>query len=110
VRRRITRLSALTTVAQPASHATAHQLLIETPAPQLRTEPTAVTRLALRQTAPSELISVAKPPRRMTEPQPLAELILASRPPSRETVLQRTVRLTVPQGQELTPVLQPPTR
>ena len=100
----------MTTVAQPASYVTAHQLLIETSAPQLRTEPTAVTRLALRQTAPSELISVAKPPRRMTEPQPLAELILASRPPSRETVLQRTVRLTVPQGQELTPVLQPPTR
>ena len=100
----------MTTVAQPASYVTAHQLLIETPAPQLRTEPTAVTRLALRQTAPSELISVAKLSRRATEPQPLPELILALRPPSCETVLQRTVQLTVPQGQEWIPVIQSPMR
>ena len=100
----------MTTVAKPASYVTAHQLLIETSAPQLLTEPTAVTKRALRQTAPPELISVAKLSRRVTEPQPLPELIPALRPTSRETVLQRTVRLTVPQGQELTPVLQPPTR
>ena len=97
-------------VAKPPSYETAHQLLIETSAPQLLTEPTAVTKLALRQTAPPELISVAKLSRRVTEPQPLPELILALRPPSCETVLQRTDQLTVPQGQELIPVLQPPTR
>ncbi len=100
----------MTTVAKPASYVTAHQLLIETSAPQILTEPTAVTKLALRQTAPSELISVAKLSRRVTEPQPLPELILALRPPSCETVLQRTVQLTVSQGQELIPVIQPPTR
>ena len=95
----------MTTVAKPASYVTAHQFLIETSAPQLLTEPTAVTKLALRQTVPTELISVAKLFRRVTEPQPLPELILALLPPSCETVLQRMVQLTVPQGQELISVM-----
>ena len=95
----------MTTVAKPASYVTAHQLLIETSAPQLLTEPTAVTKLALRQTVPTELISVAKLFRRVTAPLPLFELMLALLLPSCETVLQRMVQLMVPQGQELISVM-----
>ncbi len=51
---------------------------------------------------------VLKPCRREAVPQPLLESILAMLLPSCETVLQRLVQPTVPQGQTLILVMKLP--